>query len=92
MWRLAAMGGTLASEVIAGVIIGWLLDKLFGTAPILLIVFTVAALILGMTGFIRKASREQQAELRRRPDPLPAPLPDEPEPDDADARGTGDDR
>jgi len=59
LWRLAGMGGTLASEILGGALIGWLLDLFFGTKPTLLIVFTMIGLIVGMTTFIRSALKQQ---------------------------------
>jgi F0F1-type ATP synthase assembly protein I len=83
LWRLAGMGGTLATEVAAGALVGWLLDKLFKTAPVLLVVCTLGGVVVGMTTFIRRAMRE----THQLPENLPEPLPPDPE-DDDDAETT----
>jgi F0F1-type ATP synthase assembly protein I len=64
LWRLAGMGATMASEIAAGALIGWLLDRLFGTAPTLIVVCTIAGVVVGMTGFLRRAIVESRAAGR----------------------------
>lgn len=89
LWRLTGMGGTLATEVLAGAAIGWFLDRLFGTKPTLLVVFTVAGVVFGMTTFIRRAQRESH----RLPAKFPPALPPDDEGDgDDDDPETEDDR
>jgi len=78
LWRLTGMGGTLATEVLAGAAIGWLLDRVFGTKPILIVVCTVAGVVVGMVTFIRRASRE----VHNVPSRLPPALPPEDETDE----------
>jgi len=73
LWRLTGMGGTLATEVLAGAAIGWLLDRLFGTKPTFIVVCTVLGVVIGMVTFIRRASRE----VHKVPSKLPPPLPPE---------------
>ena len=87
LWRLTGMGGTLATEVMAGAAIGWFLDRLFKTKPTLLIVFTVVGVVFGMIMFIRRAQRESH----RLPAKFPPALPPEVEGDDDDPE-TEDDR
>ena len=60
IWRLSGLGIELASPLLAGMLIGWLLDKWFGTKPTLLIVFSIAGLVVGMVDFIRSALRAQR--------------------------------
>jgi len=55
LWKLAGIGMTMTSEVIGGALLGWGLDYLFKTSPVLLIIFTLLGLGVGMTGFIRSA-------------------------------------
>jgi F0F1-type ATP synthase assembly protein I len=76
MWRLSAMGFTLASEVAAGALLGWLVDYLFKTDPVGVIVGCLAGMAVGMTTFIRTAleatkSDRQEREQRPRSGPLP---------------------
>ena len=55
LWRLAGLGGTMASEIIAGALLGWVLDRVFGTKPTLLIVCTILGVVVGLATFIRSA-------------------------------------
>jgi ATP synthase protein I len=63
--RGSAMGEALklATEMIAGVavggFIGWALDRLFGTAPILMVVFLILGAAAGILNVIRTAQRRQ---------------------------------
>jgi ATP synthase protein I len=65
--RGSAMGEALklATEMIAGVgvggFVGWALDRLFGTAPILMVVFLVLGAAAGILNVIRSAQRRQEA-------------------------------
>jgi hypothetical protein len=52
---MAGLGMTMTSEVLGGALLGWGLDLLFGTTPVLLVVFTVLGVAVGMIGFIRSA-------------------------------------
>lgn len=82
LWRLAAMGGTMASEILAGALIGWLLDRVFGTAPTLLVIFLVAGVIIAMAGFIHRAMKETKASAavgRRVGEELERDHPDHPD-------------
>ena len=58
LWRLAGLGGTMASEIIAGTLIGWVLDRVFHTKPTLLIVGSSLGVVVGLTTFIRRAMIE----------------------------------
>jgi len=81
LWRLAGMGGTLASEILAGTLIGWGVDTLFGTRPTFLIILTVGGVVVGMTTFIRRALKETKRAARMASGVRPAP-PAEDGPDD----------
>ena len=65
--RGGAMGQALklSTEMIAGVavggFIGWALDRLFGTAPILMVVFLILGAAAGIINVIRSAQRRQAA-------------------------------
>lgn len=68
LWKLSAMGFTMACEILAGLLLGWLVDTWTGTDKVFLIVGTVAGIIVGLTGFIRaamKANRETGARARK---------------------------
>ena len=76
LWRLSGMGIELASHILAGVLLGWLLDKLFKTAPVWLVVGSITGLVVGMAEFIRsalKAQREAGEKHRRRKTGAAAP-------------------
>lgn len=64
LWRLAGMGGTLASEILAAALIGWGLDALFGTKPTLLIICTILGVVVGMGTFLRTALQENRKSTR----------------------------
>lgn len=65
IWRLAGMGATMASEIVAGALIGLALDEwVFDTGPVLLIVGTILGVLVGMGTFIRKALRETRQAAR----------------------------
>jgi ATP synthase protein I len=54
----------IATELVVGVFVGgalgWLLDRLFGTAPILLIVFLLLGIAAGLLNSVRAAQRMQK--------------------------------
>jgi len=64
LWRLAGMGATMTSEILAGAAIGWLLDGMFGTGPTILIVGTILGVVIGLGSFIRMALRETRRSGR----------------------------
>ena len=70
------MGWTLASEIIAGALIGWAVDHFSGrTAPWGVVVGTIAGVVVGMTTFLRSAfaaNREAMEAARRRTGKEPA--------------------
>ncbi|MCA9296490.1 MAG: AtpZ/AtpI family protein [Phycisphaerales bacterium] len=75
MWAMASMGFTLASEILAGTGLGWLVDYLGGTRPWGIIIGTIIGLAVGMTTFIRSALRqsgEAGADAKRRAPAIPA--------------------
>jgi len=70
LWRMSGMGIELASHIVAGLLIGWLLDYWLKTSPLWLVIGTVAGVVVGMVDFIRSALKAQrqatrQAEARR---------------------------
>jgi F0F1-type ATP synthase assembly protein I len=66
MWRLSAMGFTLASEVAAGALLGWLVDYLFKTKPTGVLIGSLAGMAVGMTTFIRSAMEATRGDRRER--------------------------
>jgi len=80
------MGIELASHILAGALLGWLLDKLFNTTYWLMI-GSIAGLIVGMVDFIRSALKAQRqaagpaATRRHRDAEAPGPDAAEEQPD-----------
>ena len=65
LWRLSGMGLELATHILAGALLGWVLDYWLNTEPTLLIVGTIAGVIVGMTEFIRTALKAQKKAVAR---------------------------
>ena len=89
LWRLAGLGATMASEILAGALIGWVIDRLAGTKPTVLIVGTLLGVVVGLGTFIRRAlieTRRAGSEGAR----IAATLSDEREPDPDPNDRTGD--
>lgn len=85
-WRMAGLGMEVASQVMAGALLGWLFDLWRGTAPNGLVWGGVIGIVVGLYSMIRGALRmnHQLDEARRRrhraagtPPPKPRPLPPE---------------
>ena len=82
--RGAAFGTALklATELVAGVavggFIGWALDRLFGSAPLLMVVFLILGAAAGIMNVVREA-KEMQAKA-----PLPGTAPPDVVDDDDD--------
>lgn len=69
------MGVELASHIVAGLLLGMLLDYWLNTGPVLLIAGTIAGVVVGMAEFIRTALKAQKQYMRKDP---PAAEKDEP--------------
>ena len=65
LWRLSGMGFVLLSEVLAGVVLGWLLDWWLGTSPIFLIIGALLGVTIALTNFIRQAMKVGRRSARR---------------------------
>ncbi len=76
--RGAALGKALrlATELVAGVavggFIGWALDRLFGSAPFLMVVFLILGAAAGIMNVVRSA-KAMQAEVNKLPGKAPPP-------------------
>lgn len=55
----------MACEIVAGLVLGWLVDRWTGTDKVFLIVGTIMGIIVGMTSFIRTAMKANKATTRR---------------------------
>ncbi len=67
MWRLSGLGFTMASEIVAGLLIGWLIDVVTGTKDTWIIVGTVLGLIIAMVSAIKiavSANRQAVSEYK----------------------------
>jgi len=65
LWRMSGMGIELASHIVAGLLIGWLLDYWLKTSPLWLVIGTVAGVVVGMVQFIRSALKAQRQSTRQ---------------------------
>lgn len=77
-WRMAGLGFTVASEVAAGTLLGYLIDHLAGTAPVWTTVGAVLGILVAMWGLIRGALKlNQQLDRQLKGKPTPPPVSDE---------------
>jgi len=60
-WRrlaeLSSLGLILPSSIIVGLFFGYWLDKLLGTHPWLLLIFTILGIISGLTSLLRAVKK-----------------------------------
>jgi F0F1-type ATP synthase assembly protein I len=54
-WRMAGLAMQTSSEVIAGALIGWVVDRWAGSSPTWLLVGGIAGIVVGLTTLIRGA-------------------------------------
>ncbi len=83
LYRLSGMGIELAASVVGMTLVGWLLDRLLGTTPWLIVSFAVLGIVGGTYNFIKSAVRENrssQARWRRSHPQGPSLPPDRPAP------------
>jgi ATP synthase protein I len=76
MGQALRLGTELVAGVLVGGFIGWALDKLFGSAPLMLVVFLILGAAAGILNVVRTAQR-MQAEA-----PSGKKLPSVPDDDD----------
>ena len=58
-YQMFGIGWATASEVIAGLLVGWFIDWSFGTGPWGLVAGGVAGVVVGMWSLVRQAIRLQ---------------------------------
>ncbi|MBU3684013.1 MAG: AtpZ/AtpI family protein [Phycisphaerales bacterium] len=66
-WRMAGLGMQTSSEVVAGALIGWAVDRWLGSSPTGLLIGGIAGIAVGLTTLIRgamRANRELDAARR----------------------------
>jgi F0F1-type ATP synthase assembly protein I len=89
-WRMAGLAFTMAAEVAAGALIGWLIDWLTGTpGNRWLLVGAIVGIAVGLWSFIkggiqlnRLLNQQERAGVRKIPPPLPLDPPPEDENDE----------
>ena len=66
-WRMAGLGMQTSSEVVAGALIGWAVDRWLDSSPVGLLVGGIAGIAVGLTTLIRGAMRANREldEARR---------------------------
>ncbi|MDG2291501.1 MAG: AtpZ/AtpI family protein [Phycisphaerales bacterium] len=62
---LMGLGVTFGCELIAGLAIGWLLDKWLDTEHLFLIIGTILGLLVGTLGFFKSAMKANRAAAKR---------------------------
>jgi F0F1-type ATP synthase assembly protein I len=50
-WELAGVGGLLVGSVVAGLVVGYLVDDAAGTSPVFTLVGIATGIVLGGVGF-----------------------------------------
>lgn len=70
MGQALRLGTEMVAGVAVGGVIGWALDGLFGTKPILMVVFLLLGAAAGILGVIRTA-KQMQAEAPKPKDLKP---------------------
>src|SRR5690554_6269635 len=69
LWRLAGMGFQFGTEIIAGVLLGWFVDRTFGTNPWGVMIGSLAGIAVATLDMVRKAmrlNREMDREAHRK--------------------------
>jgi F0F1-type ATP synthase assembly protein I len=96
-FRMAGIGFTVASEVAAGTLLGWLFDRWRGTGNVGVLVGALVGIAVGLWSLIRNSLRlnrelDRKAPTKGRGTPIPADEPwTEPDPDDDDSTNPDDD-
>lgn len=81
-FRLAGIGLTTASEVMAGALIGWLIDQWRGEGSTFLLIGAIAGIVVGLTTLIRSGltvnrQMDEAAARKNKTNPRP-PTPGNP--------------
>lgn len=58
MWKMAGLGAEFAASVGGMALIGWVLDRQFGTSPTLVLVLMSLGFVGGLWNLIKAARRE----------------------------------
>ena len=66
LWRLSAMGAEFVAAIVGALILGLLLDRWWGTTPVLTITGVVVGLLGGGYNLIRRALRAEKKAAARR--------------------------
>ncbi len=64
LWQLSGLGFEFASQIIAGLLLGLLIDHLCTTSPLWTVIGTVAGLLVGLTTMIRSALKANRKALK----------------------------
>jgi len=70
-WRMAGLGMQTSSEVVAGALVGWVIDRWAGTSPAGLLVGGIAGIVVGLSTLIRGAMRANREFEKARQDRTP---------------------
>lgn len=57
LWKLAGMGFQFGTEIVAGVLLGWLVDRYFGTQPWGVVIGSLLGIAVAFLDLTRKAIR-----------------------------------
>lgn len=66
-WRMAGLGMQVSSEVLAGLLLGWLYDFFQGTAPTGATVGAIIGIVVGMVSLVRGSMKLMKALDERHP-------------------------
>ena len=80
--RMASLVWQSVTEVAAGVLFGWLLDEIFDTDRIFLLIFGLLGIGVGMTTFIRVALKGSRRQAKLASQARYTPSQDPPEDED----------
>jgi len=66
LWRLSAMGTEFVAAIVGMLVLGLLLDRWWGTTPVLTIIGSVVGLLAGGYNLIRQALQAEKKAAQRR--------------------------
>lgn len=56
--RLSTLGIEIGIALAIGILIGWFLDRLFGTRPLFMIIFMILGIVAGFRNIVRLARKD----------------------------------